>query len=52
LKSEYESFRVTKKLLNLDEIVEEIKQEEKRKYYAEWEQKREIAKQKLRKLNT
>ena len=50
-------FRVTRKfvkLLNvLDEFVEEIRQEEKEKYpYTEWEQKREIVKQKLRKLNT
>jgi transposase len=50
------NFRVTKKFVKellevLDEIVEEIRQEEKEKYpYAEWEQKREIVKERLRKL--
>ncbi len=48
--------RITKKMVRellevLDEIVEEIRQEEKEKYlYAEWEQKREIVKERLRKL--
>jgi CRISPR/Cas system CSM-associated protein Csm2 small subunit len=49
-------FRVTgkfvKELLDvLDELVEEIKQEEKEKYpYAEWERKREVVRERLRKL--
>jgi len=48
--------RITKKMVRellevLDEIVEEIRQEEKEKYpYAEWERKREIVKERLRKL--
>jgi transposase len=50
------NFRVTKKFVRdlldvLDEMVEEIRQEEKEKYpYAEWERKREIVKERLRKL--
>ena len=49
-------FRVTKKFVNellvvLDELVKEIRREEKEKYpYAEWERKREIVKKRLRKL--
>jgi len=49
-------FKVTRKLVRellevLNEIVEEIRQEEKEKYpYAEWERKREIVKERLRKL--
>ena len=48
--------RITKKMVRellevLDEIVEEIRQEEKARYpYAEWEQKREVVKERLRKL--
>ena len=35
----------------LNEVVEEIRKEEKEKYpYAEWERKREIVKERLRKL--
>jgi len=47
---------VTKKFVKemlevLDEIVEEIRQEEKARYpYAEWEQRREVVKERLRKL--
>jgi len=49
-------FRVTKKFVNellvvLDELVKEIRREEKEKYpYAEWERKRELVKKRLRKL--
>jgi len=49
-------FKVTRKFVRellevLNEIVEEIRQEEKEKYpYAEWERKREIVKERLRKL--
>jgi len=49
-------FRVTRKFVKellevLDEVVEEIRQEEKARYpYAEWERKREIVKERLRKL--
>jgi signal recognition particle subunit SEC65 len=48
--------RITKKFVKellevLDEIAEEIRQEEKGKYpYAEWEKKREVVKERLRKL--
>jgi transposase len=49
-------FRVTRKFVKellevLDEIVEEIRHEKKEKYpYAEWERKREIIKDRLRRL--
>lgn len=49
-------FRVTGKFVRelldvLDEIAEEIRQEEKEKYpYTEWERKREVVKERLRKL--
>jgi transposase len=49
-------FRVTRKFVKelldvLDEIVEEIRKEEKDKYpYAEWERKREVVRERLRKL--
>ena len=49
-------FKVTKKfvkglLVVLDELVKEIRREEKEKYpYAEWERKRELVKKRLRKL--
>jgi len=49
-------FRVTRKFVKellevLDEIVDEIRKESKEKYpYTEWEQKREIVKERLRKL--
>ena len=48
-------FRVTKKFVNelldvLDELVKEIRREEKEKYpYAEWERKRELVKKRLKK---
>jgi len=49
-------FRITRKFVKellevLDEIVEEIRKESKEKYpYAEWERKREVVKERLRKL--
>ncbi len=49
-------FRVTRKFVKelldvLDEIVEEIRKEDKEKYpYAEWERKREVVRERLRKL--
>ena len=48
--------RITKKMVRellevLDEVFKEIRQEEKARYpYAEWEQKREVVKERLRKL--
>jgi CRISPR/Cas system CSM-associated protein Csm2 small subunit len=49
-------FRVTRRFVKdllevLDEMVEEIRKEDKGKYpYKEWEQKREVVKERLRKL--
>jgi|Deesub1362B_J571_1020462.scaffolds.fasta_scaffold17513_2 transposase len=49
-------FKVTRKFVKelldvLDQIIEEIREESKEKYpYAEWERKREIVRQRLRKL--
>ncbi len=48
-------FRVTRRFVKdllevLDEVVEEIRKEEKAYPYAEWEQKREVVKERLRKL--